>query len=95
MAVLPDLDKQRIARGLGRYWSSIWEETGNISKAELKAAVDATDTWIEANQANYNNNLPLAFRNNATQAQKTLLFCAVGLARVSIAFLRLVFGEVD
>jgi len=64
-------------------------------KGDIKSAVDATDAWIEANQANYNAALPDAFRNNATQQQKTLLFCAVALARVSIDFLKRIFGEVD
>jgi len=45
--------------------------------------------------ASYNTALPATFRNNATLTQKTLLFCAVALARVSIVVLRQVFGEVE
>ena len=37
----------------------------------------------------------LEARNNLTLIQKTLLFCAVALARVSINLLRAVFSEVD
>jgi len=77
-----------------RYWSSIWEGVA-VDKSELLAAVVATDTWIDNNQAGYNTALPSAFRDNATAAQKTLLFCAVAAARVSIAFARKLFGEVD
>jgi len=66
-----------------------------ISKGELLAAVAATDDWIEANQAAINAALPQPFRANATTAQKTLLFCAVALARVSLTFARQIFGEVD
>ena len=95
MSVLPELDRMRIRRGLVRYWSRFWESTGSMAKDDIKPAVDATDNWIEANQASYNAALPDVFRNNATQMQKTLLFCAVALARVSIAFLRRMFGEVD
>jgi hypothetical protein len=95
MATLPDVDRQRIHRGLMRYWSGIFEELGNVSKTELKAAVDTTDQWIEDNQTSFNNALPNPFKTQATQAQKTLLFCAVALMRVSGDFLRRVLGEVD
>jgi hypothetical protein len=78
-----------------RWWSRLREKTAAFNKADLLAAVVATDTWIEANQTAYNNALPTAFRNGATLAQKTMLFCGVALARVSIALLRAVFGEVD
>jgi hypothetical protein len=78
-----------------RYWSNIREVTNGFDKAQLLAAVNVTDEWIEANQASFNNALPAAFRAGATLPQKTLLFCCVALARVSIAFLRRVMGEVD
>lgn len=95
MAILPDNDRRRIWAGLMRYWSNLREGLPNMSKVDLRAAVDATDDWIEDNQASFNAALPDAFRNNATLDQKTLLFCAVALARVSIEFLRSIVGEVD
>lgn len=95
MTTLPETDRQKIRMGLVRYWSRLRESTGSMGKADIKPAVDATDDWIEANQAKYNAALPSTFRNNATQMQKTLLFCAVALARVSIDFLRRIFGEVN
>ncbi len=55
-----------------------------ITKPDLKAAVDATDDWIEANQVSYNLALPLAFRANATTAQKTFLFCYVAMRRAGL-----------
>lgn len=94
MAALSTTDRQRISRGLQRYWSRLFEEV-DILDADVLAAVDATDDYIDSIQANYNNSLPTAAKNNLTTAQKTLLFCAVALARVSIPFLRSVFGEVD
>ena len=94
MAQLPTEDRQRIWRGLMRPWSNEREAVA-ILKADVLAAGNATDTWIDNNQASYNTALPEAARNNLTTAQKTLLFCAVALARVSIPFLRRVFGEVD
>ena len=94
MAQLPSEDRARIWRGLMRLWSSERAPVA-VLKDELLAAVNATDAWIDDNQASYNAALPDAARNNLTVAQKTLLFCAVALARVSIPFLRRVFGEVD
>lgn len=94
MAELPSADRARIWRGLMRWWSNLREACG-ISKAELQAAVDATDTWIENNQASYNDALPAQARTGLTAAQKTVLFCGVALARVDIPLLRRVFGEVD
>jgi hypothetical protein len=56
----------------------------NVNKAELRAAVDATDTWIEDNQSSYNTALPQPFRNRATVAQKTFVFCYVALRRAGL-----------
>jgi hypothetical protein len=83
-----------VRKGLARLWSRNWTSIP-ISKAELLAAVEATDDWIETNQASYNAALPEAARTDLTTAQKTLLFCAVALARVDVPTLRKVFGEVD
>ena len=94
MAELSSEDRERVFRGIMRWWSSEREPIA-VSKSELLAAVNATDTWIDGNQAGYNSALPQAARDNLTTGQKTLLFCAVALARVSIAFLRKVVGEVD
>ena len=95
MATLSDTDRQRIWRGLMRHWSNLREVVSGISKAELRAAVDATDNWIEGNQVSYNASLPNPFKTQATQVQKTLLFCCVAAMRVSPAFARMLLGEVD
>jgi hypothetical protein len=91
---LTTTDRARVYRGLMRAWSQD-RETVSLAKADLLAAVEATDTWIEENQASYNAALPLEARNNLTSLQKTVLFCAVALARAGIPLLRRVFGEVD
>lgn len=88
-------DRQRVARGLERHWSRFWETVSGCTSGDVLAAVVATDTWIENNQAGYNSALPDAARTGLTAPQKTVLFCAVALARVSLAFLRQVFGGVD
>jgi hypothetical protein len=56
-------------------------EACGFTKADLRAAVDATDTWIDNNAASYNSALPAAFRTTATATQKTLLFCYVAMRR--------------
>lgn len=94
MAELSEQDRQRVWRGIMRYWSRLFEGT-DFSKSDLRAAVDAADTWIDDNQASFNVSLPQPFRNNATQVQKTLLFNIVAAMRVSPAFARKLIGEVD
>ena len=95
MAVLPDTDRVRIWRGLMRYWSSLQETLGGITKADLRAAVNAADAWVDSNAAAYNTALPATFRNNATAGQKSLLLVAVVLMRFNVELLKRVFGEVD
>ena len=75
-----------------RLWSSEWVLVAG-DKAELYQSIAETDAWIDGNQAAYNS--ALTYAANYTTAQKTLIFCVVALARVSIAFLRRVLGEVD
>ena len=94
MAELSTEDRARVHRGIMRYWSAL-RENHELSKAQLLAAVIATDTWIDDNQVSFNQALPSAAQSGLTLAQKTLLFCAVALARVSIPVLRRLFGEVD
>lgn len=52
-----------------------------LSKADLRAAVDAADTWANTNAAAYNSALPVAARTNLTAAQKARLLAAVILRR--------------
>lgn len=92
MAELSTADRQRIWRGLMRYWSNLWEMV-DASKAELQTTVNETDTWIDDNQASYNSGLTYAA--NFTTAQKTLIFCCVAAMRVSLVFARRLLGEVD
>ena len=95
MAELTTEDRQRVWRGLVRYWSNLRETLGAFSKADLLAAVNDTDAWIEDNQVSFNAALPNPFKAQATLTQKTLLFCCVAAMRVSPAFARLLLGEVD
>lgn len=73
------------AEGRRRTWAQLMRsaDLGSISitKADLRAAVDATDDWIEANSASYNQALPQPARSSLTADQKTLVFVYVALRR--------------
>lgn len=55
-----------------------------VTKTDLKAAVDATDQWIDDNQALFNLALPQPARGQLNLTQKTLLFCFVAMRRAGI-----------
>lgn len=61
-----------------------WPGSLAVTKAELRAAIDATDDWIESNQTSYNTALPQPFRGAATLPQKTFLFCYVAMRRAGL-----------
>ena len=79
MAVLADEDRRRV-------WAHFMRTVANIpvTKPDLRAAVDATDAWLDANQASYNTALPLPYRTSAGPVQKTLLLCYVAMRRAGI-----------
>jgi hypothetical protein len=81
MAVLDAANRLRAAN----QWMRDQVETlAGVTKVDLRAAVDATDAWIDGQQANFNAALPAAARNNLTLVQKTLLFCYVAMRRAGI-----------
>jgi len=94
MTNLSDGEREQVWRGLMRYWSKI-RQAMSLLKTDLRAAINATDDWIEDNQSSYNTALPQAARDNLTAGQKTVLFCAVAARRVSVEFAKLLFGEVN
>ena len=53
----------------------------HVTKADMKAAVTATDAWINANSSAYNNALPQPFRGAHDALTKSLLFNAVSTVR--------------
>jgi hypothetical protein len=83
MAVLSAEERRRTWGHLMRSWSA---GLGGIpvNKSDLRAAVDATDDWIEANQASFNSALPQPFRGAASTPVKTLLFCYVAMRRAGL-----------
>lgn len=80
MAALPDQDRDRVTRGFSRLNTLVCQFT----KADLRAAVNATDDWIDSNTTSFNTALPTAFRTNASLTQKTLLFCYVAMRRAGL-----------
>lgn len=81
MALLDTVSRQAIRDYVMRRWGC------PLAKADLRAAVDATDAWIDANAVAYNAALPAAAQASLTATEKTVLFCVVALKRAG-------FGEV-
>ena len=84
MAVLSESD--RVATWA--QWMRDNLEVTAFGKSDMRAAVDATDDWIETNQGSFNTALPTAFRNNASLTQKTLVFCYVAMRRAGLLRVR-------
>ena len=61
--------------------SVIQQPVSGVLKADILAAVQAVDSWIDANAASFNSALPTAARNGLTQAQKLRLFVYVAQQR--------------
>jgi hypothetical protein len=80
MALLPDLDRNRIWRWFMRKNT----DPCGYTKTDLREAIDACDSWVESNATSFNTALPQPFRGSATQAQKTMLLCWVAMRRAGI-----------
>ena len=55
-----------------------------ITKQDLRAALDATDQWIDDNASAYNTALPVAARTGLAARQKALLFMYVAAKRFGV-----------
>lgn len=67
-----------------RVWAHLMRintESLSITKADLRAAVDATDQWITDNESAYNLAIPQPARGALSATQKTLLFTFVAMRR--------------
>jgi hypothetical protein len=78
MAVLAEAERFKV---FAQYMRGVGGFTGMV-KPDLKAAVDSTDDWVEANQASFVTSLPTNFRTNSTPVQKTLLLMYVVMRRM-------------
>jgi len=95
MALLTDAERKQVWTALQRHWSNIQEPLGAVTKADLRAAVDALDAWIDANGTSLNTAIPLPARTELTAGQKALLLSFVVLRRFDVALLKKIIGEVD
>jgi hypothetical protein len=78
MAILVDTDREILWAEFMRRISRD-NEPINLGKTDLRAAFNAADDWVEANQAAYNTALPVAAQTNLTMKQKAeLLMLVVG-----------------
>lgn len=66
---------------LRQYFARVNTDPCAFVKADLAAAIAATDTWITNNQASYVAALPAAFAAGSDAAQKSLLFVYVLMKR--------------
>lgn len=80
MAVLADTERIKVWRAFMR----LNAEATPYTKTQLKAAVDAADDWADTNASAYNTALPVAFRNNASTTQKSILLCYVIMRRAGL-----------
>ena len=83
MAVLTGAQRLAIRAAWGGVLSSR-REAFPLTKAQLDAAVNATDDWIDTNASVYNLALPLAARTNLTASQKAELFMLVAEKRFGV-----------
>lgn len=80
MAVLIDADRQDTYVKAMQVISDERQSCA-VTKAQLRAAVDAIDDWADSNATAFNNALPAAAKANLTAAQKALLFAWILLKR--------------
>lgn len=83
MAVLIDADRvvvwKRIMARLSQSRAPL-----ALTKADLRAAVNAVDAWLEANAASYNTAIPQPARTVMSVAQKAELLSAVALRKFEV-----------
>jgi hypothetical protein len=79
--VVATLDANERARTVAQYMRDNPFALGAVTKADIPAALAATDQWIEDNQNSFNAALPQPFRGAASLQAKTLLFCYVAMRR--------------
>lgn len=77
MAVLSDPDRAAINAEFQADVSDAREGLGALTKADVRAAVDAADTWANSNATAYNSALPTAARTALSAGQKARLLMYV------------------
>jgi len=76
MAVMGDAERKTVWAEFMQELSKDGESIG-LTKAQLRAAIDAADQWASDNAANFNAALPTAARNSLSTPQKARLLMVV------------------
>lgn len=85
MAVLSNADRLAIWAEFMRLAENISNGAGALTKAQLRAAVDAVDDWVDTNAAAFNTAIPLPARTSLTARQKASLLVYVTRRRWEIS----------
>lgn len=72
MAEMQDADRRSVWADIMQQWST-HGETVALTKGDLRAAVDALDTWLHNNAATINAAIPQPARGALTTSQKARL----------------------
>lgn len=81
MAALSDAKRREILKELIDGWSGNREAVGSLTKADIQAAINALDTWIDGNASTVNTTIPQPARAQLTSLQKAKLFYFVARKR--------------
>ena len=73
MAALSDPERQELTDAIARELSNLRIVLGAVTKADLRAAINAADAWADANAAAFNAALPQPARAALTAKQKNYL----------------------
>lgn len=81
MAVLNSTIRQALCDEFAKEVSAIRGSLGNLTKAELRAVINACDQWADDNTASFNSSLPQPGRSALTSSQKAQILANVILRR--------------
>jgi hypothetical protein len=84
MAILPDADRALVDQAFQSDLSSA-RTPCTLSKAELRAAINAIDQWADDNASEFNQAIPLPARTALTGKQKAELLFRVVRRRFEVA----------
>jgi hypothetical protein len=82
MAVLIDADRAAVSGDFQRDKSAVREAFGALVKADIRAAINAIDDWLDVNAAALNTAIPQPARAALTTQQKLDLILRVLQRRV-------------
>lgn len=85
MAVLSDADRRLVSEDFCRFPTNVGGTASGLLKANVKAAIDAADQWVEDNSTSFNNALPQPARGALSAKQKAALLVWVVRRRFEVA----------